>query len=448
MLTTPTSLPTLDASPLKGKWAYALLPTVPPGMTSRPSGAPEAASILSGDNLLVADYSKNKDLAFALVKLMTDDQNAKNYWEKMGQPPTNATTAQTVLSDPKLVPVLDAAKKSVATPFTGAWGSTRSAGGTATATVAVPGPPGAPPGRTRGGRRRGVTERQRPLWLLIPGGFLMTLIILIPLALAVYISLTDLDQYTLRRWIEAPFIGLKNYADAFGAGLGHSIWLSVSFAVISTIVTIPLGVAAALVTQNPYRGRAVVRAVFLIPYVLPSFVVAEVWRTMLQPDGIVTSALTKVGVHPGLFLSGPKSYWTLVLVEIWAAWPFIYLMALAALQGVDVEVQEAAATDGATWWPKLRHIIIPYLQAPVALAALLATLNHINNFTLPFVLFGVPAPDNVNVLPTLVYVTSFQSLQFGLSAAMAIVSLLLIAFPLFVYLRAVRLDVGEEGARR
>jgi multiple sugar transport system permease protein len=323
--------------------------------------------------------------------------------------------------------------------------TTRSAPG-ATATVAVAA--GGGPADPGGGPRRGVTERQRPLWLLIPGGLLMTLIILIPLALAVYISLTDLDQYTLRRWLQAPFVGLQNYVDAFSSGLGHSIWLSVSFAVISTIVTIPLGVAAALVTQNPYRGRAVIRAVFLIPYVLPSFVVAEVWRTMLQPDGIVTSALNNVGVHPGLFLAGPKAYWTLILVEIWAAWPFIYLMALAALQGVDVEVQEAAATDGATWWPKLMHIILPYLRGPVALAALLATLNHINNFTLPFVLFGIPAPNSVNVLPALVYVTSFQDLQFGLSAAMAIVSLLLIAFPLFVYLRAVRLDVGEEGGRR
>jgi multiple sugar transport system permease protein len=325
---------------------------------------------------------------------------------------------------------------------------TRSAGSTATATVAVAGPGGTASKQGRGERRRGVTERQRPLWLLIPGGLLMTVIILIPLALAVWMSLTDLDQYTLRRWLEAPFIALRNYGDAFGAGLGHSIWLSVSFAVISTIVTIPLGVAAALVTQNPYRGRAVVRAVFLIPYVLPSFVVGEVWRTMLQPDGIVNNVLHKVGVSPGLWLSGPKAYWTLILVEIWAAWPFIYLMALAALQGVDVEVQEAAATDGASWWPKLVHIIIPYLRGPVLLAALLATLNHINNFTLPFVLFGVPAPENVNVLPMLVYVTSFQGLQFGLSAAMAIVSLLLILIPLLVYLRAVRLDVGEEGGRR
>jgi multiple sugar transport system substrate-binding protein len=122
-LTTPTSLPTLDASPLKGKWAYALLPTVPPGMTSRPANAPAAASILSGDNLLVADYSKNKDLAFALINLLTNEQNAKTYWEKLGQPPTNAAAAQTVLSDATLAPVLEAAKQSVATPFTGAWGT-------------------------------------------------------------------------------------------------------------------------------------------------------------------------------------------------------------------------------------------------------------------------------------------------------------------------------------
>jgi multiple sugar transport system permease protein len=294
-------------------------------------------------------------------------------------------------------------------------------------------------------RNRGVTERQRPLWLLTPGGLLMVLVILIPLALALWISLIDLDQYTLRRWVEAPFIGLGNYVESFDAGLVHSIWISVSFAVIATIATVPIGIAAALVTQNRYRGRGLVRAVFLIPYVLPSFVVATIWRTMLQPDGVVNALL---GTDGQLWLSGPRSYWTLILVEIWAAWPFIYLMALAGLQSVDHEVYEASAVDGATWWPKLRRVVLPYLRGPVLLACLLATLNHINNFTLPFVLFGAPAPEDVNVMPMLVYVTSFQGLRFGLSAAMAVLSLVLIAIPLFVYLRAVRLDVHEEGGRR
>jgi multiple sugar transport system permease protein len=283
--------------------------------------------------------------------------------------------------------------------------------------------------------------------MLTPGGVLMTFVIVIPFLLGLYISLIDLDQYTLRRWLSAPFIGLANYVESLSSGLPSAIWISVSFALISTIVTLPIGVAAAIVTQNKYRGRALVRAIFLIPYVLPSFVVASVWRTMLQPDGIVNTLLSHVGVSGGLWLSGPKSYWTLILVEIWAAWPFIYLLALSGLQSVDGEVHEASALDGVTWWPKLLHIVLPYLRGPLALAFLLATLNHINNFTLPFVLFGVPAPDAVNVMPMIVYTTSFQSLRFGLSAAMAIVSLIIIAIPLFVYLRTVRLDVSEEGQR-
>jgi multiple sugar transport system permease protein len=320
--------------------------------------------------------------------------------------------------------------------------------GPAATMAAAPDPatPAAPDRKER--RRRGVTERQRPLWLLIPGGVLMTLIIIIPLLLAFYIALIDLDQYTLRRWLDAPFIGLQNFTEAFRSGLPRSIWISVSFAVISTAATVPFGVAAAIATQNAYRGRSLVRAVFLVPYVLPSFVVATVWRTMLQPDGIVNTTLAKVGIDGALWLSGPTSYWTLILVEIWAAWPFIYLMALAGLQSVDSEVHEASAIDGADWWPKLTHVILPYLRGPVLLACLLATLHHINNFTLPYVLFGAPAPDDVNVMPMIVYVTSFQSLRFGLSAAMAIVSLLLIAIPLFAYLRALRLDVHDDGGRK
>ena len=104
--------------------------------------------------------------------------------------------------------------------------TTRSGIGSAATLAAGPGPAAPAPGR-REQRRRGVTERQRPLWMLIPGGLLMTLIILIPLLLAIYISLIDLDQYTLRRWLDADFIGLKNYTEAFSSGLPHAIWISV-----------------------------------------------------------------------------------------------------------------------------------------------------------------------------------------------------------------------------
>jgi len=121
LLTTTTATNSLDQGAIKGKWAFALLPTVPPGATSRPPNGVEAASILSGDNLLVADYSKNKDLAFEYVKLVTDPEAQLDYHKKFGNLPANAAALQTLASDPKLAPVTEAAKKSVATPFTGGW---------------------------------------------------------------------------------------------------------------------------------------------------------------------------------------------------------------------------------------------------------------------------------------------------------------------------------------
>ncbi|WP_426624773.1 carbohydrate ABC transporter permease [Leifsonia sp. McL0607] len=309
-------------------------------------------------------------------------------------------------------------------------------------------PAGTNPAGGRPARRRRRFERNRPLWMLLPGGILMLLIIVVPLIVAVVMSTLDLDQYTLQSWLQAPFIGLGNYVEAVTASpLMRSIGISVSFAVIAAVVTMPIGIAAALATQNRFRGRALVRSLFLIPYVLPAFVVGTLWRTMLQPGGVVDSLLGAVGVHSGLWLNGPLSYWSLIIVQIWTSWPFFYLLVLAGLQSVDHEVHEAAAIDGATWWIKLRYVVLPYLRGPVLLALIIAFLHNINAFTLPFVLFGVPAPQDVEVLPVLTYMTSFQSFRFGLSAAMAICSLVLIAIPLFVYLKAVKLDSGEEEQR-
>jgi multiple sugar transport system substrate-binding protein len=120
-LSTVTAAKALDEGAVKGKWAFALLPTVPPGATSRPANGVDAASILSGDNLLVADYSKNQDLAFEYVKLVTDPEFQLDYYAKLGNLPANAKALESLKSDDKLAVVAQAAQKSVATPFTGAW---------------------------------------------------------------------------------------------------------------------------------------------------------------------------------------------------------------------------------------------------------------------------------------------------------------------------------------
>jgi multiple sugar transport system permease protein len=288
-----------------------------------------------------------------------------------------------------------------------------------------------------------VARRQRPLWMLIPGGLLTLVVIVVPLLTAAYISLADLDQYTIREWLKAPFIGIANYTEALtDSPLLHAVAVSAGYAAIVTVITLPIGVAAALATQDRFAGRGLVRSVFLIPYVLPAFVVGTVWRIILQPDGVVNNWL---GLDRMLWLNGPKSFWALIIVQVWASWPLIYLLAVSGLQSIDPFVHEAAALDGAGWWAKLWHVIAPHLRGPVSLALIIAFLHNVNNFTLPFVLFGIPAPHDVETLPVLTYVESFQNFRFGLSAAMAVLSLLLVAVPIAVYLRAVRLDTSEEG---
>jgi multiple sugar transport system substrate-binding protein len=117
---------TLDKSAVAGKYAYAVMPTVPPGETSNPSGGKPASSIISGDNMVVAKYSKNQDLTFALIKMLTSTENQVTYTKTFGDLPTNADAAKQIeQGNASLTPILDSGSKAVGTPFSGAWGDTQ-----------------------------------------------------------------------------------------------------------------------------------------------------------------------------------------------------------------------------------------------------------------------------------------------------------------------------------
>jgi len=280
-----------------------------------------------------------------------------------------------------------------------------------------------------------------------PNLILLTAVIVIPFLIGVYISFLDLDQYTLRKFFKAPFVGLQNYVEAFtSAGLLHSIWISLAFSLLTTLVCTPIGLLAAMAVNTAFRGRFLVRSLFLVPYVIPSFVTATVWRFIFQPNGAANSVLEMFGIDGGQWLIGDRAFWALVIVDIWAAWPFIYMMAIAGLQGIPNEMYEAADIDGASWFKKIRYVALPQIRGQLLLGLLLSTLAHFNNFTLPYVLLGSPAPEPALTLPVNVYQTSFQVFRFGLGAAMAVISLILMIIPAVFYLRASKLTaaVGED----
>lgn len=286
-------------------------------------------------------------------------------------------------------------------------------------------------------------RRDRPLWLMAPGLFMITLIIGIPFLIALWISLLELDQYSLKDIFGAPYAGLANFLEALqSGGLGNSILVSVAFALITTVIAAPLGVLAALTAHDPFRGRGLLRSLYLLPYVIPNFVGAVLWKYILQPEGPLNTILGVFGIDGGSWLIGDRAFGSLVLVDVWASFSFVYLLALAGLQTIPAERYDAVQVDGADWRQKLRHVVLPGIRGPLLLALILSTIHHFNNFTLPFVLFGSPAPSSVNVLPINIYSTSFEVFRFGLGSAMAVVALLVVLVPAIIYLRATKLEAG------
>jgi len=300
--------------------------------------------------------------------------------------------------------------------------------------------------------RRGILGG-RPMWLMWPSVVLLVVIIGIPLLIAIYISFLSLDQYTLRSWIQAPWIGLGNYVTALtagnviGASAVTSLGVSLGFSLLTTVLITPIGILAALTVNTSYRGRTFVRTLYLIPYVIPTFVTALVWRQMfLNGTGPVDRFLAAIHVANinTYWLLGPNSFWAMVIADVWASWAFIYIMVLAGLQSISNDLYEAADMDGANSWQKLTRIVLPQLRHILGLALLLSTLNHFNNFTLPFVMFGTPPPLQADVLPLNIYVSSFQLFNFGLGGAMSVMTLIIMLIPGFLYIRALRL--GEVTA--
>lgn len=294
---------------------------------------------------------------------------------------------------------------------------------------------------------------KRPLWLIWPSIILLVLIIAIPFLIAVYISFLNLDQYTLRSWIHAPWIGISNYVSALvngnvvGTSTLVSLGVSIAFSLLTTLCITPIGILAALTVNTQYRGRTIVRVLYLVPYVMPTFVTALVWRMMfLNRTGLVDRFLAAIHVANvnTYWLLGPNSFWAMVIADVWASWAFIYIMVLAGLQSIPADVYDAAVVDGANAWQKLIRIVLPQLRHILGLALLLSTLNHFNNFTLPFVMFGTPPPVQADVLPLNIYVSSFQLFNFGLGGAMSVITLILMLIPGFLYIRTLRL--GEVSA--
>ena len=246
----------------------------------------------------------------------------------------------------------------------------------------------------------------------------------------------------------APFNGLTNYKNVINdfsfkfqnfQNMGVVV-TSIVYSLASTILTVLLGLGAALLLNRPFKGRGVTRALFLFPYVAPIVSVAFVWRWILDPrqSGVMNDVLTRLGVidMPQAYLSTRGLALLLVIIfEAWRYFPFAMLMILARLQAIDDALYEAAEVDGANNWQKFLNITIPELRYVLGATFLLRLLWTFNKFDDIFLLTG--GGFGTKVLPILTYEFSFKTFNFGKGAAAAMLQLLLVLAFMLVYLKFV-----------
>lgn len=286
-----------------------------------------------------------------------------------------------------------------------------------------------------------------PWALAIPGVIVGLLFYVWPLVVSLYLSLTQLNVFYLANWLHAPFIGISNYLALFNPAtpFGHDFLASLQaagiFTVSAIIVGLPLGLLGALAMQRKMRGRSVFRVLFILPYAIPVFVSALIWRLMLlQKTGLVDhiAGLLDSRASNTYWLIGPNAIWAIVMANVWASWPFFYLFALGAMQSISGELYEAAGLDGANGIAKFRRITLPLIARPLLIATALSFIYHFNNFTTPFVMFGTTPPNSANTLPLTIYLFGFTEENFGAATAMSVLSMAVLMVPMIFYLRALK----------
>jgi multiple sugar transport system permease protein len=309
----------------------------------------------------------------------------------------------------------------------------------------------------RSRRRLGVLQGRRlPYLLILPAVGFELLIHVVPLLTGVLVSFLGLNQYYVRNWTQAPWVGTKNFSVAldFGGPIGsdlvHSFAITIAYTVLVVAIAWAMGMAAAVLVNTEFRGQRWFRTFFLIPYAMPVYVAVIAWSFMLDRDNGALNTLLIDDLHLSggrpFWLLGSNAFWSTVMTTVWRLWPFAFLMTLAGMQNIPGDLYEAAAIDGAGPVRRWRSITLPLLRPVTGVLVLILFLWTFNEFNTPYVLFGRAPPPAADLISLHIYVNSFVGLNFGLGSAMSVLLLAFLMLVSLVYIRVFRIGGGERTA--
>ena len=271
-------------------------------------------------------------------------------------------------------------------------------------------------------------------WFVLPTFVAMVSLHIFPVVQAFYMSFLDLNQFTISQYLLAPFVGFRNYADILfnldspiHIGLFESIRNTVIYTLVVTVGTIGVGMVVALMVNRKFRGKNIVRALYLFPWVVPTYVVGLLWAFMWQKEiGIINMFLVDwLHILPDkpFWLLGSNTLWAIMIPTIWRFWPLSMLMLLAGMQSIPDELYEAAEIDGASGWKKFWKITFPMLTPVWAILILFSLISNTYSFNIVIMMFGFGAGypgEWGDLMMTNIFRNTFQLWSFGTGAAASV----------------------------
>src|SRR5664280_3061165 len=292
----------------------------------------------------------------------------------------------------------------------------------------------APGGQRRWSVKRVLGEHPSGLLLAAPYALFVAAVFVYPLGFGIWMSFHRYFFTAPGATVPHPFVGLKNYATVLSDPAVRASFVHVGeFLIINVPLTVIFSLLLATALNNAIHWRGFLRVSYYVPYVTASVAMITVWMFMFSSGGIVDRILGPLAPNPAWLVNTTWAMPSIAFYVTWKQLGFFILLFLAALQNVPEELNEAAATDGASRWQSYRAVTLPAVRPATTLVVLLAVITGANLFTEPYLLTGGGGPNGASTTPVfLIYQQGI--LQGNTDTASAIGLLLVIGVLLISYL--------------
>ncbi|MEN2742404.1 sugar ABC transporter permease [Microbacterium sp. X-17] len=277
------------------------------------------------------------------------------------------------------------------------------------------------------------TQRVKPYRVKL-GSWWWALPALVLMLIVIYATTVAGGFFAFTNWSGLgpfDFVGLANFVKIFQTpeligSLWNTLFLAFGFLVFTNI----LGLLFALALNRSLKSRYVLRTLVFMPVVVSPIAVSYIWKFIFDYNGPLNQAMVAVGLPKQNWLASPTlAIWCVLIVMVWQNIGFVMVIYLAGLATVPIEMEEAAALDGASTFRRFRYVVLPMIQPSVAIATTLTLIQGLRVFDQVVALTGGGPAGATQTLALEVYQTAFTYQQFGFGAALALIlSLLILVF--------------------